>query len=532
MCGVARLPCSGNQGVAEGRRLWEGGVLVYPKLLESRTHSSGLVLHVHPGLTLTLEKSSVLAKELYFASSTFKNTHRATLNGKELEKNLYHNNEHMASLVVKRVRGSVEVRGILSHQHGIAPVVAADNTISGDIPHRIFDVQERSSSSFNAKNHNFTQKRDLSGDMTGSTEQQTGKQYQPKLFIVETCILTSTNYTRSFNTTEELLMYLAATLNAVALRFSEMVCPTIKFQLNSVLEVPDEKVFGNSTCGKPKNKFTNQEGTVVCGFDAEETLNKTIDYVNACESAACDIVYHITSAELTFVVNGTFSTDITGLAVIGGACTDQRFGVGEDKPRTYLGLTTMAHEFGHLLGAYHDGSSEASTCPAAFGNLMSTMDRGMLNGSKLSPCSQDSIRAFVSNLSATCINISIAGNYTNESYPGEGLTAEEYCKILYPEHKYVQASNNDDGDECEVKCCWSDNLSMMKEITATYTEESTSEGNYDYYYANAPMCRYFPILDGMTCGENKTCKRGVCGEHDWEQVRQDWQVVSTRAPYR
>ncbi|XP_075531442.1 uncharacterized protein LOC142564351 isoform X4 [Dermacentor variabilis] len=470
------------------------GVLVYPKLLESRTHSSGLVLHVHPGLTLTLEKSSVLAKELYFASSTFKNTHRATLNGKELEKNLYHNNEHMASLVVKRVRGSVEVRGILSHQHGIAPVVAADNTISGDIPHRIFDVQERSSSSFNAKNHNFTQKRDLSGDMTGSTEQQTGKQYQPKLFIVETCILTSTNYTRSFNTTEELLMYLAATLNAVALRFSEMVCPTIKFQLNSVLEVPDEKVFGNSTCGKPKNKFTNQEGTVVCGFDAEETLNKTIDYVNACESAACDIVYHIT--------------------------------------RTYICCKRNVFDRHHRLGAYHDGSSEASTCPAAFGNLMSTMDRGMLNGSKLSPCSQDSIRAFVSNLSATCINISIAGNYTNESYPGEGLTAEEYCKILYPEHKYVQASNNDDGDECEVKCCWSDNLSMMKEITATYTEESTSEGNYDYYYANAPMCRYFPILDGMTCGENKTCKRGVCGEHDWEQVRQDWQVVSTRAPYR
>ncbi|XP_070383301.1 uncharacterized protein [Dermacentor albipictus] len=407
------------------------GVLVYPKLLESRTHSSGLVLHVHPGLTLTLEKSSVLAEKLYFGSSAFKNTDRATLNGKELEKNLYHNNEHMTSLVVKRVRGSVEVRGILSHQHGIAPVVTANNTSSGDIPHRIFDVQERSSS-FDAK-------------------QPTGKQYELKVFTVETCILTSINYTRYFNSTEEIIIYLAAMLNAVALRFSEMVCPTIKFQLNQVLQVPDEKIFGNSTCGTPKNKLIYKEGTIVCGFDAEDTLNKTIDYVNLCESAACDIVYHITR-----------------------------------------------------LGAYHDGSSEAPTCPAVFGNLMSTMDRGMLNRSKLSPCSQAAIRAFVSNLSATCINVSIARNYTNESYPGEGLTAEEYCTILlYPEHEDVQASSNHDGDECEVECCWSDNLSMKNEITSTYSEESTSEGNYDYYYANASMCRYFPILDGMICGENK-----------------------------
>ncbi|XP_037580280.1 uncharacterized protein LOC119463512 [Dermacentor silvarum] len=137
-------------------------------------------------------------------------------------------------------------------------------------------------------------------------------------------------------------------LNAAALRFSEMVCPTIKFQLNQVLQVQDEKIFGNSTCGKANNGFRHQKGTIVCGFDAEDTLNKTIDYVNACEVVPCDIVYHITSAELTFVVNGTFSTDITGLATIGGACTDQRFGVGEDKPHTYLGLMTMAHEFGHL----------------------------------------------------------------------------------------------------------------------------------------------------------------------------------------
>ncbi|XP_049274433.1 uncharacterized protein LOC119402031 isoform X2 [Rhipicephalus sanguineus] len=123
------------------------GFRVYPRLLERRSADDRLILHVHSGLTITLEKSSILAKKLYLESSSFDDSHTTALDGEDLEKSLYHNSEHMSSLHVQRVGSGVEVRGILNHQLRIAPAVVVDHSNAQGIPHRIFDVQERSTSS-------------------------------------------------------------------------------------------------------------------------------------------------------------------------------------------------------------------------------------------------------------------------------------------------------------------------------------------------------------------------------------------------
>uniref|UniRef100_A0A224YQ47 Reprolysin n=1 Tax=Rhipicephalus zambeziensis TaxID=60191 RepID=A0A224YQ47_9ACAR len=87
------------------------GFIVYPRLLESRDRSGQLVLHVHDGLTLTLEKSSVLAKNLQFVSSTSSHSYTEILNGEELERNLYHDTTHKSSLIVHQVpEGGVRVK--------------------------------------------------------------------------------------------------------------------------------------------------------------------------------------------------------------------------------------------------------------------------------------------------------------------------------------------------------------------------------------------------------------------------------------
>ncbi|KAL3225564.1 hypothetical protein MRX96_025753 [Rhipicephalus microplus] len=44
--------------------------IVYPRLLDSRDESGQLILHVHDGLTLTLEKSSVLANDFQYVVSS------------------------------------------------------------------------------------------------------------------------------------------------------------------------------------------------------------------------------------------------------------------------------------------------------------------------------------------------------------------------------------------------------------------------------------------------------------------------------
>uniref|UniRef100_A0A224YEK5 Reprolysin n=1 Tax=Rhipicephalus zambeziensis TaxID=60191 RepID=A0A224YEK5_9ACAR len=472
-------------------------IFVYPKLLESRKDGGSLVLQVHPGFTLTLERSKIMARDIYIQSSSLEYSGRA-------------------------------VQGILNLQQRIAPVARTYHPSDKNIPHQILEIQERSLSTPETDDSEYAAGKDaMPADPVTTvpfSEKTNAPRNVPDIFVVETCIVASANYTSYFNTTEDLALYFGAMLNSAGLVFAGMKNPDVKFQLNAVLNISDEKLFGNRVCGAAKNWVTKKLNTTVCGFDAEETLNRTTDYVNFCILVDCDIIYHITNEELTFIENDTLSPDITGYAKIGGACTRLKYGIGEDKPHTYTGLMTMIHEIGHLLGANHDGLSDTVACPAIYGNLMSVLHRGVQNKSKLSPCTQDAIRNYVRNLTSECINISANSNFTNTAYPGQNLSKDAYCKLLFPNEQAVEASIAKEY-ECEIECCWNntDYLESRSDSQTAdddygVTEESSTDG-YDYFIG--PTCRFIDMLDGMSCGDNKTCKAGVCGEHGWEPTRKE-----------
>ncbi|XP_049511343.1 venom metalloproteinase antarease-like TfasMP_A [Dermacentor silvarum] len=368
-------------------------IVVYPKLLESRADDGRLTLQVHPGLILTLEKSSILTKHLQFVSSF---EHSTTIfNGEELERNLYQDTTHMSSLIVDRVQSGVQVHGILNHHLKIAPLAVASRSSNGGSAHEITEIQQKStdkSAENNAEDDEDAYKQycDPINITTKGEERDT-----PEVFLVEVCIVVSRNYTSAFNTTEELLRYLAAMFNGVALRYIEMKCPQIRFQLNKVREVEDEFVFGKKVCGIPAPIQEQGENDTVCRFDAIETFNLTRDYVSQCGIAECDIVYHLTREDLGYCVDGNCNTDVTGIAERAGICTEENFAIGEDDPHTYNGLITMAHELGHSLGSDHDSCDDAKDCSARYGHLMTSINKDMRNKSRLSECSQEQIRSLV-----------------------------------------------------------------------------------------------------------------------------------------
>ncbi|XP_075531447.1 uncharacterized protein LOC142564355 isoform X2 [Dermacentor variabilis] len=118
------------------------GIVVYPKLLESRADGGPLILQVQPGLTLNLEKSSILAKDLVFVSSS---SHISTINGEALERNLYHDTMLKSSLIVDQLNGAVQARGILNPNLRIAPLVESRSS-NGYIPHEVIENGEKSTS--------------------------------------------------------------------------------------------------------------------------------------------------------------------------------------------------------------------------------------------------------------------------------------------------------------------------------------------------------------------------------------------------
>uniref|UniRef100_A0A0K8R512 Putative metalloprotease n=1 Tax=Ixodes ricinus TaxID=34613 RepID=A0A0K8R512_IXORI len=115
--------------------------IVYPKLLEARGINGQKVLHIKDGLTLSLEKLSVLADSLVFTESNDGVATEKIMNGTELERNLYLDREKMAAVAVEEIDGTIEVMGVLNDKLRIAPLPLMARSEEGHLGHRIYEVE-------------------------------------------------------------------------------------------------------------------------------------------------------------------------------------------------------------------------------------------------------------------------------------------------------------------------------------------------------------------------------------------------------
>ncbi|XP_051168696.1 venom metalloproteinase antarease-like TserMP_B [Leptopilina boulardi] len=195
--------------------------------------------------------------------------------------------------------------------------------------------------------------------------------------------------------------------------------------------------------------------------------------------------------------------DTTGIAYLGRACHDEYeqpgynsgkydgVGIVQDQ-NDYRYLLTAVHEFGHILGAPHDGEesdyySPHSTvdCPKEESYIMSY---NKYNGNKIlfSPCSKKAIKSVLSQDSTKCLRNNPAkyeNNYPlRRLLPSRMFTLNEQCKN-------IGAYNCD-----YVKTTCLD----------LYCNRKDSHGYL------TPFTYNYPPLEGSYCGRGKYCIAGHC----------------------
>ncbi|XP_050046212.1 venom metalloproteinase BumaMPs1-like [Dermacentor andersoni] len=453
--------------------------LVFPKLLESRNDKGTKVLKINDALTLNLEKSSVISDEFLLRTYQGHVMQHTYLDGQALEEDLYHDPHRFASVFVSEENG-LEVEGVLGPKFAIKPLKGQGRSAGvGDVPHVIYKIEDHEG--VFARTDGTEQER----AKTNISERQNQNSARPGIIYPELLIIVDSTLRAQFSTEFTLLKYLIITLNSVNVRYLTVSDPAvrIKFRAMEVLTPAAET-------------FLTRSGNYVQGIRSLQGLR---DYVhgNPDKYGIYDGVYLVTGLDMAEYTYHGWNGNLLGYAYIGGICSWQKVGYGEDAVGTFKGIRILAHEFGHLLGCPHDGTSSgyytSVSCPWNDGFLMSYMEADS-RSMKFSHCCNQMISLLVWSERGKCLLTNSAKRKIKKKYyvkffVGNILTRDQICKLSFPNVAETRFMKDYHGNEnCMARCF------MPKSIYG-----------YDTY-----LPTFLP--DNSPCKENNgtICRNGDC----------------------
>lgn len=464
--------------------------VVYPKLFESRGVKSEKVLHIREGLSLSLQKSSVLSENFVLTDYSGYNPVVTLMNGSVLERDLYHDKKKLAVVQVTEKDGTVEVRGILGEKLRILPLPFAARSEDGNMAHKVFEVE----SSADHRTDDIVFPLPEARASPAVTIKPTGTKTIPELFLPELIVIAGYYLWSNFSTDQELTVYVATTIAMANLRFSNAKQPRVQLLLTGIKKVNARNNFQQYIYGKDPDDPKGQ-------FKLFTASQRTLPLLaTAYQHITADLVLFITGLRLADRNNTALRTVVEGLAYPDGVCSTKfRFGQAEDVAHTYSMATVVTHELGHLLGMRHDGDVPAYSvpgikwlnCSAAGGYVMAPVTGGDNEGF-FSQCSLQQMRVLISTLSPDCFDVKSRKPPVEapKKLPGANMSMTLLCERLYPEITGITGMLYEHFSErCQFLCC----------PPRKHNEEVS--------------CHVRTLVDGMSCGNGKICKRRRCGAY-------------------
>lgn len=454
-------------------------MLVFPHF--HITPSGQRLLHIAEGFVLHLHQTTLFPNRILVRSyDAMGQPIDEIVEAAPIQEDIYCDDFHLACVSLHNNPNDFSVEGILSDTLRIVPVRGRNKTRTS---HRVFRVKDRNAHPLDGQ---LTNNVSLLTDIGINEVNPNPPMNRTYRIRPEVVIISDHEHNRHFKTRGDLIRYIGIFMNAVNLRYSTAVGIDIQMKITAIIvSKPDQETYW-----KTRDKFVIADQSLA-GF----TYRLATGYI----PGNFDFAYLITGRDIAQLTpSGSLHPAVAGLAYIGGACTHQRTGLGEDMPGTYDGVHVATHEMAHLMGCVHDGdpppeylsdSPGAEQCPWDDGFIMSYKEAG-INKYRFSSCCINQIKHILGRGTHNCLLEEF--NYPlrlDRRLPGEVLKPIDYCRVRFPEIPHVWTDKNkEDLLQCKIRCNYPVNY---------YT------GLYVYRIANA--------LDGMPCAaDNRTCLNGRC----------------------
>lgn len=404
-------------------------------------------MHIKDGLTLRLKKSLVAAPELRVVSFKDGKEVTNTYKGNEIQETIYHDAEKLAAVSLVRSNGRVEVEGVVGPHHRIEPVGSMERSQDGQMAHLLHEIEKADFFDDPSPPSRIVSatRRDVLG-----RKADTKRSKVPDSVLVEIFFVLDSYHHIKFNNESALLRYLCIMIATVNIRLEETRKPTVQLAITGMERSP----IG-------REQYLAERGNQI---NSKKTLAnlRNYAYYKKVTYRYPDLVFLLTGRDAYAIIDGKKNVGLAGQAYLCGICTTEFVGLVEDKPGSYSGIHTLAHELGHSLGASHDGSGidtqdihrpDSRDCYYNQGYLMSYVDKGDQKY-HFSNCSLKQIQYTMRKAGAWCWRASYWRliNATEE-YPGMTMNITEYCKRLFPNERNVTAER--DGlqlKKCKVRC--------------------------------------------------------------------------------
>ncbi|XP_064468894.1 A disintegrin and metalloproteinase with thrombospondin motifs like [Ornithodoros turicata] len=464
-------------------RGYTGSKIVYPTLAESRDSTGTKVVRINGSLTLTLQRSDFLGKELTLSSVKDGEWRHDVVNTAVF--GLHEDPEHFSSLLVHELENGVQLRGIVTPSLHIEPLYTMERSLRGQVAHRLYEVREDSH---------------LPVASSGTQQKVSERMYLwhpyygyqlPVTIWMEVLVVCDFEHRAAFKSDEEHTTYVVIFMRSVTLRFVGPT-PRIRFRLIALHRTAQEE--SNTLLGlKPGNNSLN--GSV----DGEVTLENFKGFMEKRRISSMpdvDIAYLITRRYniIEYIdENKKEPVFVPGMSYEGGVCSEKNVGMGFDDAKFYFGVDTAVRQMAHLLGAPWDDNTEG--CKWTDGFIMGDISHQYPKAFTFSECSKkgmqetllDRLNADIAFKKANPLNSEESDergcfdpqyfdqtlDVLGSKLPGEVVDQTEFCRVVmpYPEKDYIHLCENWFQNtrewpkvDCVTRCCYGSGWTLYQQI--------------------------------------------------------------------